>query len=259
MSKTPTQEVIDILRASPHEGYRISAKGYKDCVKFRLPLNAEILDVADDVDLVKRYKPLIPIIKLPYDMIILEYDITTFDVNKHGKMVVAAREMEESIYFQIYIKPPNQQDWVLQNGLGGIKKNWNEFELFNVSNDPEQQEDPLEQLCAYNGARAILNLMAALGCKNVMLSEEVFKIKKRFGGKKSKPKQVGEIVYKTLIVDTDAINKENHQKAAGNGAVKKQHLRRGHIRHLKNKTIWVNACVVGDKGKGQVEKDYQVV
>lgn len=37
----------------------------------------------------------------------------------------------------------------------------------------------------------------------------------------------------------------------------RQHLRRGHIRHLASgKTTWVNSAVIGSKAAGQVHKDY---
>jgi hypothetical protein len=39
----------------------------------------------------------------------------------------------------------------------------------------------------------------------------------------------------------------------------RQHLRRGHVRILQSgKRIWINSCVVGDKEKGRIDKEYRV-
>lgn len=36
------------------------------------------------------------------------------------------------------------------------------------------------------------------------------------------------------------------------------HLRRGHIRRLPGKQVWVSSCMVGEKSRGSVKKDYAV-
>lgn len=52
----------------------------------------------------------------------------------------------------------------------------------------------------------------------------------------------------------------SHGSSGGGGthASPRVHLRRGHIRRLPDKRVWVNACVVGDKSRGMVVKDYAV-
>ena len=61
--------------------------------------------------------------------------------------------------------------------------------------------------------------------------------------------------FKILTIDGNA----DHSAP---GAARSSHisprvyLRRGHIRRLKTKNVWVNSCVVGDKSKGIVQKDY---
>ena len=66
--------------------------------------------------------------------------------------------------------------------------------------------------------------------------------------------------YKTLhlsIGDPNQAKNRNHDKSERNGP--RLHLRRGHIRRLApNKTTWVQACMVGDKSRGVVMKDYYV-
>ena len=38
----------------------------------------------------------------------------------------------------------------------------------------------------------------------------------------------------------------SESESTGNGSSKRMHMRRGHWRNLKNKTVWVNSCVVGN-------------
>ena len=45
----------------------------------------------------------------------------------------------------------------------------------------------------------------------------------------------------------------------GMHASPRQHLRRGHIRHLPTgRTTWVRSCVVGSHSTGRVVKDYRL-
>lgn len=58
------------------------------------------------------------------------------------------------------------------------------------------------------------------------------------------------------------LSSERYADAPGQGSAHgspRVHLRRGHIRRLPDKTVWVNAHVVGDKNKGLVHKDYKYV
>lgn len=64
--------------------------------------------------------------------------------------------------------------------------------------------------------------------------------------------------YHVLAVDFTA--KKDKQRGAKelNQTTKRMHLRRGHIRRLADKTVWVNSCVVGGSKKDFVNKDYSV-
>lgn len=258
MQKSPTQELIDQLKANSNAIYRVTGQGLKECIKFKLPANGEIIEVDPNGDLTVKdsYSKFIPIIKLPYPSILLEYGIKT--EKNFVNTVVAVKEFDETICFQVFVKLPREDEWTILDNIGGMTKTWDNFRVFDLEGDVKSLSE-LQQATMKNAAFSILNLLAALNCQNVGVTEEHIKIKKRFGSKKSKPKQVGEIVYKTLIVDHEAIQAENQKNDVRHGTAKKQHLRRGHIRRLKNKTIWINDCVIGDKEKGIVEKDYKVV
>lgn len=62
--------------------------------------------------------------------------------------------------------------------------------------------------------------------------------------------------YKTLHIKHAGINQAALRKGEQRAGLR-VHLRRGHIRRLENKAVWVQACVVG-KGKGFVHKNYKV-
>lgn len=66
-------------------------------------------------------------------------------------------------------------------------------------------------------------------------------------------------IYKTLHIITNNAKKKNIKKGSGTHAGPKVHLRRGHIRRLSNKNkIWIQSCVVGNKKRGIVYKDYKI-
>lgn len=64
--------------------------------------------------------------------------------------------------------------------------------------------------------------------------------------------------YKVLTINTKEASPTKNG-ITGTHACPRQHLRRGHIRRLKNKHVWVNSCVVGDATKGMVKKDYNII
>ena len=76
-------------------------------------------------------------------------------------------------------------------------------------------------------------------------------------GKKREAKgKVPFFTYKVLTLKPS--KRSSGEGLGGTHASPRVHLRRGHIRRLPDKRIWVNGCVVGDKSKGMVVKDYAV-
>lgn len=65
--------------------------------------------------------------------------------------------------------------------------------------------------------------------------------------------------YKTLEIEAPSESSAQSPPMGGTHASPRVHLRRGHIRRLPERTVWVNACVVGNKSLGMVVKDYRVV
>lgn len=101
----------------------------------------------------------------------------------------------------------------------------------------------------------IATILELLKCKNVYTQNNSMPniIKNRI-----KNKKLPTYSYKTLILfdEEKTVSKNSN---SGTHASPRVHLRRGHIRRLPNgNTIWVNECVVGDKEKGMVHKDYKI-
>lgn len=99
-----------------------------------------------------------------------------------------------------------------------------------------------------------MNLLCVLSCTNAHIEDypKPSKLKQDMRKKKGK---LAFFEFKILTIDGNA----DHSAL---GAARSSHssprvyLRRGHIRRLKTKNVWVNSCVVGDKSKGIVQKDY---
>ncbi|MEX2639717.1 MAG: hypothetical protein WD266_03445 [Balneolales bacterium] len=76
--------------------------------------------------------------------------------------------------------------------------------------------------------------------------------------KRKKKKKTPIFSYVTLHITGETTKKDTKNKS-GTHASPRLHLRRGHIRRLSNdRRIWVTSCLVGDRVRGFVSKDYSV-
>jgi hypothetical protein len=108
----------------------------------------------------------------------------------------------------------------------------------------------------HDESRAILSLIEILSCRNVTtetISAPIALNKKREGKGK-----VPLFEYKILLLDMAAEHSNGADTSGGTHASPRIHLRRGHIRRLPNKLVWVNASVVGNRKTGIVVKDYTI-
>lgn len=115
---------------------------------------------------------------------------------------------------------------------------------FNVAIDTHAEKTAIMQLCA------------ALNCSNV--STETLPAPKFLNKKRAKSGKPPLFEYKILKVDTTPTATRQSIPGGGTHASPRVHLRRGHIRRLPVKSVWVQPCVVGDKSRGVVMKDYAV-
>lgn len=102
----------------------------------------------------------------------------------------------------------------------------------------------------------VLFFCVAISCTNTRLVES--HPSEKLNKKKIKSGKCPVFSYKTLVLSMSSVDKNSN----GNGSSHQSprvHLRRGHIRRLNSgKMTWVQACVVGDKCRGVVMKDYQL-
>lgn len=96
-------------------------------------------------------------------------------------------------------------------------------------------------------------------CKNVGF-ENIYTEDKNLNQRRINKGKIPFYETKVLTIDTHhEINNETEEIKFDVKSCKKQHLRRGHIRRLKKGVnIWVNACVVGSKKLGLINKTYKV-
>lgn len=101
----------------------------------------------------------------------------------------------------------------------------------------------------------VLELIEALSCSNVT-HEALPRRKLNKSAKKNGALPFDE--YRVLTIKTT--NEDRNKKASleGNHRSPREHLRRGHIRHLATKKVWVNSCVVNPGTKGKINTVYKI-
>ena len=107
-----------------------------------------------------------------------------------------------------------------------------------------------------NDAKALLEFLEALTCRNVSMSnyQDAFKD----NDKRIKEGKLPFYETKMLVIDTQ-YTAGSKTVNGGSHASPRQHLRRGHIRrHATAGNIWIQSSVVGDPTKGSISKSYQV-
>lgn len=113
------------------------------------------------------------------------------------------------------------------------------------------------QIEHYKYAFALLmRTCLAMQCNNVRAERPAF-----FRKTTTKPKGGKQALFshKVLVVDVSGQGSAEGERT-GTHASPRLHLRRGHIRRLASgETVWVQPCVVGDKSKGMLTKDYRIV
>jgi len=104
----------------------------------------------------------------------------------------------------------------------------------------------------------VMELCEALSCSNVT-HEPIEKINQSVNTRRVRDGKLPLYETHCLIINAGKSSAATYGALACNHASPRQHLRRGHIRRLPEKNIWVNSCVVGDKNNGVIEKQYAVL
>lgn len=256
-------ELSKNLKKNISQELRDVAKHLDQAVRFTLPDGGEIMKLDKKGTFKEMYQELIPIIKLPYDLMTIEYTLSMAGDKEPMPVVLLLNQHESDIMFEIFYKPIGHKLWVTQDCIYRISLDWSDFKL-GMKSRTGGSVGSIANGLGRLAISAILNLIAALNCSNASIKDEVLKLKTPKNKKNKKAVEQPEIMYKVLILDVlkddqEEVENTDSAKNGGSGTPKKMHLRRGHIRHLKGKTIWVNSCRVGDKTVGEVNKIYKVV
>lgn len=227
--------------------------------KFILPAGGRLLDD-------KEFKALDEneALRLPYPMIAMEYEQTIDNQNdvlegrsaKSSKRIVFARERGEFIYIFLCCWLDSMGMWgpmpseVAIPVTGYLDRN-------NKSKDGRVQirgqlQNHLVPLSDFGDEiGALLCLLNSLQCSNVKIERQ-------------EPKATGKKIKSAFAFDSyhfltiDPPKQLAGTAHAGAHRSPREHLRRGHIRRLEDRKIWVNASVVGTGSVGKISKAYIV-
>ena len=243
-----------VIGAKQHPHTLNAVRFIESAVKFRLPVGGKLIDIKPKSNAILQYKTTfqdyISELKLPFDTVVLEFcceDIVF--------VVMAANGFDNSIVFSYrYRARENKIRWYSSKGSIKIKA-----DSFEVSKSLEINEDygDNDNQVLDRVSVTLLSFVAALQCSNVKMVDETAPIKLN----KSRIKKGKQpfFDYKVLTIDTKGKPEQSKSKGCISRTSTRVHLRRGHIRRLEHKTVWVNPCVVGDKSKGMVTKDYRIL
>lgn len=242
------------------------SSGINQAVKFRLPDNGDLLGWHSMTpprsvgDLIKTYaQPF----RLPYDAVALEYQCPMDQNNEKNfdASVVLAVQTGDGIsigYASRTLHDRGGKFWVpgdfactiYPNGTWGFGGTIPASQSI-LDNLPEDaQNSRISEEMGWE-IMAIVQLIAALACRNV--TQRVCSPNAALQKKRAKNGRFPLYSYRILEIDEGrAASGERH----GSHASPRVHLRRGHIRRLPDRNVWVNACVVGNKAMGMVAKDY---
>ena len=103
--------------------------------------------------------------------------------------------------------------------------------------------------------QAVLSLIEALSCSNVKATPLPTRQKLNKSAVKRGALPFDE--YHILTLDGYTKTTDN-SKTFGDRRSPREHLRRGHIRRLENKKIWINSMVVNAGNHGKIHKSYEL-
>ena len=122
--------------------------------------------------------------------------------------------------------------------------------MYNISRLITDQIRTLITICARGGSKGIPGKNVKLLAGKPLI-EYTFDIARQF---------------KSNFADTDiALSTdskeitESSNTFGGTHRSPRQHLRRGHIRRLPTKKVWVNSAIIGNSKNGIIQKDYAVI
>lgn len=253
-------ELIDSMIKNNHVNAIMYSDEIRNAVKFRLPDNGRIVEVQSKGTWQTTFEPYIPILKLPYDLICLELKLIFESPNNSEESetiptVILCKQLDEGIAFYPFLGPnPNgNEKWICFTQKPCLLKGqWHEYPSLQVGPKDQSESEFLAIIL-----KVILNFLSALNCSNSNALDEEPPSEKLNKSRMKKGK-TPLFSYKVLTINTKASHAGSSSTNQGKHNSPRVHLRRGHIRKLPDKTVWVNSCVVGDNKNGVIQKDYVV-
>lgn len=246
------------------ENAKTITKQIKKAVKFKVPSCAQLLP--DKEPPLESLQGFVEKLNLPYPSICIEMDAFTLGNKQECQCVVLAEQEDDRIYVDVMVKLNNEWEMIENKETG---------ELIGASIDREtfipyvlgfeETEDNADYHKLMMGwfydipVRAVANLLCTLSCSNTHIEDSPEKPSKLKNDLRKKKKKLPLFEFKILTIDSGKNSKQTSVGGGGTHASPRIHLRRGHIRRLPTKNVWVNACVVGDKTKGVINKEYLVI
>lgn len=232
----------------------------KSSIKFKLTGANFLLRNGDKpIDFLKKFTEEV---NLPYPKIVFEVDAFLSGDMQNAPTIMLLEQIEDFIYMKLAIK--NKKGiWVIveiKEDLLRLEFNRKTFDL--QMKFPENALDAEQMQGIANNYHSSLfgtfvSFVCALSCKNTQIENSSIQPSKT---KNTMRKNKGKLPFFThKILTIDGLTNTTKSSNGGSHSSPRIHLRRGHIRRLPNKNVWVNSCVVGDKSKGVVSKDYLVV
>lgn len=244
-------------------------------VKFKLPLDALLFDVDPDKSILDTINTFIGTeLNLPFNEIALEFPVE-YTNGVISPFIVFAEQVEDEIELLVFNKSKNNK-WTSIRGLHlSINRfNYDTTCVF-IDKDQIMEGDPNDTLLMEQtetitqiAVSAVMQLLCALSCSNVNISDDDIKpsaVKQTIRSNKGKlplftykilTVQIGRSPTDTIKLSANSTTQPNEDYTPSN---KRAHLRRGHPRKYKSGLkIWVNACSVGNKQFGEIEKTYNI-
>lgn len=232
----------------------------EDSVHFILPENGLILDDGlrglEGVEL-----------NLPFPSITIE-----FRWAEDWKVVCSASDHEDHIIVMAAINMPSRDGdvWYPEYLMMDVPKDIN----IGGKRLSEKQKSKILAPSAYKAAQAqgltssqaseligsheysIEELIEALSCANVT-HEVIEKVNPAMNARRIRDGKLPIYETRRLVINAGK-SVASKSDIAGTHASPRQHLRRGHIRRLEDKNIWVNSCVVAANNPAKIVKTYAV-
>lgn len=238
-----------------------TTKDLLNAVKFKIPACDQLLPKGENP--IKTALEFIQEANLPYPSIAIELEAKAVDDAQDDIIILAKQEDD---FIKIYAFNRVDEWKIMEQDEGDelihVIFNRHSFEAKVVGFDPTRFDSDKKASIGnwFLGipTRAVLNLLCTLSCSNAHIEDHPIKPSKLKNDMRKKKKKLPFFEFKILTIDTDKNNSNTQVKTIGSHASPRIHLRRGHIRKLPSKNVWVNACVVGDKSKGIIQKDYLI-